>query len=222
MNTMIPILQISAAITFVAWLVDKREDWGLYRLLVVLNMVLISVFAKKLISFGDYTSNIGNVFYAFAALLQSVVIVKYGKLYSWKILRAVLISVILVGLSGKAIATIDPIQGNEGVSSAINLIANTQFSVMAASFMANLIAITSFILIYDYLNVAHKFNKVARYIISIAALQVIDSLVFFPIAFANSDWVGIMLVGLVFKTIMVIALTPVFLYLTRESKQLTN
>lgn len=147
----------------------------------ILNMLFVPIFGAKMIEIFGLTSNIGTVFYSFAVLGFALIIFRYGRRVAYETLVRVL------GLFGIVFTTLfimhmlPVIPGNEDASSAFSLLYETRESIVMASYMALVISIIVFITVVRYAK-AHKFPTLG-YALAIPVVQVIDSAVFFPIAF---------------------------------------
>lgn len=209
---------ISEAIAIFLYLINIMFISGLYKLnkdavLVgaVVNMCLIAVFAQRHLDFFGFSSNIGNVFYA--AVFFAFSLAAYHKDEFMEKLHAIFGTVLIFALMGQVIQAL-PVH-NQEVADALSVVTGTTIRIATASFLAFYVSNG---INYVILNM----NKLAlwhRKLIGNFTGQLVDSLIFFPVAFAGvlpaETVFGFTVSGLVIKVFLNAVDTPIFLRLVK-------
>ena len=191
---------------------------GLYRLnknavLVgaAINMALISVFAQRQLEFFGLQSNVGNVFYA--AVIFAFSLMAYNKDDFMGKMHAIFGSMLLFTLMGQVISYL-PVH-NQLVADALGLITGTTVRIATASFMAFYLAngVNYMIINLD------RFNLASRKVAANWAAQLIDSAIFFPVAFIGILPLNVVasftVSGFIIKIFLNTIDTPVFMKLAK-------
>lgn len=178
------------------------------RALVVLNMVLIMVFAPYLISFGDVVVNIGVVFYATVMGLQAYLLLNYGKdaaVETINKLTYVLFTLLSICFF---IQYLPVLPGNEEVAQAIKLLTNYSVLTLFGAFFAFILEQLTLVYIYTKL----KFHRLLNIFLALVLAQLVDSLFFFGIAFYdNPNLMELIISGWLVKVALHIITFPVLL-----------
>jgi len=186
--------------------------------IVVINMILITAFAPKLFSAVGLTSNIGNIFYAAVALIQALILRMYGKEEALKTIPMTLFALsafIFLSESLSMYPAIGP------AAEYIDKVADSAIGVVAASFLAFAIGQYVYVTVFSWIRA--KYQKNVAYLPSVICLQVVDSFIFFPLAFGSQwDWYGIMMAGLLIKIVVGVLFWPMYLYLIRSHDNITT
>lgn len=192
------ILIISALETLGLWYATRGSDHHRISTFVAVNMMLVVLFSQKLFVLFGLTTNVANIFYATVVLAQVLTLYKYGQEAALHTIRLTLFAVLSMLLLSSALAAFPVVQGDEGISAAVSLITNTSLYVVFASLFAFVIAQAVLVRLLD----TFSYTKAA---IAVTVTQLVDSLVFFPIAFYNtpiSELYTIAVSGFLFKVII--------------------
>lgn len=166
--------------------------------LIAINMVLISLFASKLLTVFGYTTNVANIFYATVVLSQAVIFHRYGKDAAVRTISMTMHALVASLSLSYIISNFPVVLGNEAPSQAIFLVANQSIHVVFASLFAFMIGQYTLVLSLQYL-------KRLKYPLAIILTQIVDSLVFFPIAFSSMPvplMLQVMSTGAIFKVLV--------------------
>lgn len=159
---------------------------GFYRLrtLIVSNMVLITLFAPKLISMFGYTTNLGVIFYATAMLAQMMIIHMYGREAALYTIRMVLFALLSV-VSLMFVSSLLPVvSGNEEFSMAMKGVLQFPPQTLFASFFAFVIAQYAIVSCLEK-RCSSSIATILKYLGVAVCAQAIDSSIFFPLAFGT-------------------------------------
>jgi len=216
MNEILFIVAVLIDLLFIA-LAARFGRVGLI-LAMAINLILVSTFAPKLISLFGAVSNIGNIFYGSIFIAANLLIERYGiKTAVAAIWLSFSCNIFFVVMSQFALRFI---------GETASLTANDAITALFAS--APRIALASIIayLLVQHLNVwLYSFikdktngrNLWLRHISSTTVSQLLDSVIFFGIAFyaviPNATLVEAMIIGFILKTVIGVVGTP-FLYFT--------
>lgn len=172
---------------------------GPYRMrgLIALNMVIISLFAPKLFEYHGFISNIGNVFYAAVMIMQTYIFMQYGHKAAVSTIRMTLFALVSSLALVYAMSIVPVVAGNEVFSAAVSQVTNFSLETIFASFFAFVIGQS--VLVY--------FLDKTIPIVAVLAAQFVDTIIFFPIAFAYSPMLlSIMVSGYVTKVLVSVPL----------------
>ena len=188
---------------------------------IAVNLILVSALGSEIISLVGAVTNAGNVFYALAIFALAILHELYGK----KTARRA----VWVGFIGVVIFVVMTQVTIQFAGSAFSQVPQGSFEIVFeqipriafASSIAYLIAAHFFVWLYDRLRrklVGFRLMGIA-YLASVFAMQVVDSAVFFSVAFGGLMPAGILLqimaVGFLSKFAVAIVSTP-FLYWSRR------
>jgi len=189
-------------------LISPRDDEPYYlRGLVIVNMILIGMFAARLFEIGGLVSNVGNIMFASVVAMQAILITNHGHAAGLKTIAIGARSLMLFSLTGFALAKFPLVDGNHEAAIAVDQIANTSLSVITASFLAFKCGQYAFLRLLDRWK---EYPLWGKYTAAMIILQIIDSLIFFPIAFGlNSELLEIALVGFITKVVIGIIYLPI-------------
>ncbi len=150
---------------------------------IVINLLLISVFGAKLVSVFGFTTNIGNIFYAAVFFAGQLLVEHFGREEGKRSIWLGFWSVAFFVLMGQLTLHYVPIPEAQQVSDAIATLFSFVPRVAFASLFAYLFAQSVNILLYGYLRMDRRSKIWKRSLLSSAAGQAVDSIVFFTIAF---------------------------------------
>jgi uncharacterized integral membrane protein (TIGR00697 family) len=183
--------------------------------LIAVNLILVSIFGAKLITVFGLTTNAGNVFYAGVFLATHFILERYGRksgmVTIWFGIATICIFTVLSQLSVQLAGL--------AASEQVNVASSTLFSFTLRISIASVIAFifAQYINIYLYewirLRTSGKF-LLLRSNISNCVAQLVDSAIFFSIAFVNLPGMLLLqaiLAGWLIKCIVVAMGSP-FLY----------
>ena len=163
------------------------------------NIFLISFFGAMTLTAGSLSSNIGNLFFPFVLLSQFITLRKNGKHVAlnnvWIVTGAIIFFSAITSLMGKDVPP---------------------SSIAAGSLCAFIVGQFFFVWFAD------KFKSVwMAYGINMIITEILDSLIFFPIAFSNLPLRTVLFMaisGLVIKSILGISLIPLAYFLGKKGK----
>lgn len=173
-----------------------------------LNMLLILLLASKLLNIGGIITNIGTIFYATVVPIQYVILKLNGK---DSFLKAIYSTYFIVTLGFLLIYILGafPSLDTDNSAKVVNTITNLSVSTLGASFAA--FAFSQSILYIVVMS--KKIKDMYKYVLVILIVQLVDSLIFFPLAFGNlplnTIW-GMLWSGLLLKVIIGWALYPFY------------
>lgn len=182
------------------------------RLLMVLNLFVISLFAPKLMTIFWYTTNIGAILYAFVLLQQMIIFKAEGMKWLKESVSYVFFWVIWMTVITQGV---NFFPWDTEVTRAIDLLAKININVAVASFSALFFTQITMLALTIKLQ---KVNFWIRYIVVITICQAIDSLIFFYIAF-KTIW-ELAIVWFFVKIAISLVLAPVVYLLKERAKVL--
>lgn len=186
------------------------------------NLILVSIFAPKLLSIFGYTSNVGNIFYGSLFLATNLLIEQYGKKAGFKGIWVAFIANILFVTMGQFTMRFIGDPQSSGVNEAIFSLFNNSPRIAAASIIGYLLVQNFNVWFYNFI----KQKTAGRYLwlrhgLSIVVAQFFDSLIFFSIAFyliiPTNLLIEAMVIGFAIKAIIGLLSTP-FIYLGSKVK----
>ena len=159
------------------------SDWQkeILRETVELNMIFIALLGAKL---GDYSfgiSNVGNLLYGTVFLCQFILIRKFGETSTRKTTHITLYCFALAVILRLLISFVPTVPGNEAVSDALRILVKTNSQFALASFLAFYASQQAIIFIARR---TANLHFLLSYLLVCFFGQIVDSIVFFPIAFA--------------------------------------
>lgn len=212
METLLPLmLVLGIEMAMLIWGATASDPYRLRGFVAVRNMMMIGLFAPLLMTIGGITSNIGNVWYAAVICTQAIVLERFGRRAAYDIIVAVYGTMAALFATCAVLPLFPVVAGNELWVRAAHKLVEHDIAVIFASFAG--FGVAQIVLIGLYGRLRPTAGPQATMIISCVAAQVIDSSVFFPVAFWGmpaAQMASIMMGGLIFKIAMVIVLWPVF------------
>ncbi|HWP61764.1 MAG TPA: queuosine precursor transporter [Candidatus Paceibacterota bacterium] len=206
---------LSASAVVVAWRAGKER---LYTVMLVF-LLLVSTFGGKVAVFFGHSTNTGNIFYASVYLATYFVIERYGAregLYSiWVGVLGVTVFLLLGGLSVLLVSVPATANLSAALSMAFAPVPRIAFASMVAYVVSQNFNVRLYIRLKRQSGSEHLWWRANA---ANAVAQVIDSIVFFVVAFIGSvpgpDIIGIILTGLAIKIVYMMIASPL-LYLNR-------
>ena len=178
------------------------------------NIILVSMFAPKLIDVFGLVSNVGNIFYGSVFLITNLILENFGKEDGVKALWLSFTGNILFVTMGQFALRFAGETGSAAVNDALPIVFGSVPRLALASIVAYIIVQYVNIWLYSYLKERFAGRKLwLRHGISISVAQFCDSVIFFAIAFAGILPLGVLIevmsVGFLFKTVIGCAGTPI-------------
>ncbi len=185
--------------------------------LIVTNIILVSCFGALLIPLFGLTTNAGNVFYASIFLTAQVVTEHYGRRAAYRSIAvgfgALVLFVLLAQYSIRLVGS----PGSEQLANSMQTVFAGVPRIALASMVAYLFSQTLNIWLFDLLR--RKMHKKALWFRAIASStvgQIVDSVLFFAIAFAysisNNQLLEAMTVGFLVKIAISILGVPILYF----------
>lgn len=200
----------SIALAFTAW---RRSPIYLRKLMLV-QMILISLFAPKLFDIAGFQSNVGSVFYATVFAAQVIVARRWSMALAmenvWTVLGIMLVFYMLVGVLGLMPAANDhDAIFTRAVSEITSMSLVNSFAALGAFVSAQ----------FAMLAVLGRFKQWWAVPLAVVFGQVIDSAIFYPIVFHTlpiMTMVQVAVDGLIAKLACAVAFIPAYLYAVRK------
>ncbi len=165
---------------------------------IVINLLLISVFGAKLIAVFGLVTNVGNIFYAMVFFAGQLLVEHYGKEEGKKSVWLGLAAVIFFVAIGQLTVRYTGIPEAADASAAIATLFKFTPRLALASMLAYLCAQSINVRLYSYLRGRSISRIWLRSLLSTAAGQLVDSGIFFTVAFA-----GVLPISVFFETMLV-------------------
>ena len=105
-------------------------------------------------------------------------------------------------------AALPSVSGNEEFSAALARVLGRTPRLVAASYLAFVVAQAALIAVWSH---TRPWPFAARLVVTACVMQAIDSLIFFPVAFAGTWWLSIALVGWTWKVALMLLMGPLLL-----------
>lgn len=200
------IVRAVVELLFLAYASRLSKGW-LYGYIVT-NLLLITVLGGKMVTVGNFTTNVGNVFYASVFLATYLLLEYHGTAAAYRSVRIaaamVFLFVLMIHVTLAMTGTFAQREFNEALQTALQPTAR----VALASILGFILAQHINIWIYDMLKRRAKMKFFwLRVNISNALAQMVDSFVFFLVVFLGTTsmsavW-SVMLLGYGMKIIFV-------------------
>ncbi len=203
----------STFFVYISWRIGEER---LYTALVVF-LILIGATGGKLVEFFGHETNTGNIFYAAVFLATYFLVERYGKT---KGLRSVWIALIVISfftVLSQITVLYEGVESTASFADALQIVFTDSLRVTVASLLAYAVSQTFNIYLYSYLKEKMNGGRLwLRANAANAAAQILDSVVFFTIAFwgvvpLESVW-SIIVTGFFLKVIYMMLASPL-LYL---------
>ena len=195
---------------FLTWLSFNEETLTLPS--VRINMVMISMFAPLLVGVGQYTTNIGNVFYSSVVCGQCILLEVRGPAGARRSIPQVNIVMVILFAMCWVMGRVPTVPGNEAFVEAARTVAYHSMKVVSASFAA--FFLSQQIIIRTWIRLRRSHGPVVAAVIASCVCQAVDTPVFFTITFwgelSPSQIAEFASVGFLFKCVLAVALVPAF------------
>jgi uncharacterized integral membrane protein (TIGR00697 family) len=213
---------LSAALVIAAWRLDKERLHSL----ILLFLILIAMGGGKIVEFFGFTTNTGNVFYAAVFLATYFLIERYGTREGIRSIWIGVLGVLSFSLLFYLTLLLESAQNTEELSTLLSLAFSPVPRLMFASLLAYIASQGVNVFLYRYLKERSEGmagqNLWLRINTCNIVSQLIDSLVFFSVAFggmmASTGLLEILLTGFILKVLFVALFSPL-LYLNRVSQE---
>ncbi|WP_133513040.1 queuosine precursor transporter [Candidatus Thiosymbion oneisti] len=220
-NEAIFILTTLIDLAFVLFAFRMGKPWIVG--IIVMNLIMVTCFAGKLIPIFGFVTNAANVFYASIFLATDALTEHYGKKDGYRSVLIGFMCIMLFVVLGQFTLLFSTVELTEQVSSAMQTVFGAVPRIAFASMVAYLIAQNFDVWFYHLLHDrTHRKYLWFRNNLSTATSQFVDSVVFFTIAFygvmPNSQLIEVIFTGYVVKLIVATLDTP-FIYLTYKVKR---
>lgn len=189
---------------------------------IVLNLIMVTCFASKLVPLFGFVTNAANVFYAAIFLATDALTEHHGKKEGHRSVFIGFMAILGFIVLGQLTLAMNTIDMTQQVSDAMQIVFGAAPRIALASMVAYLIAQNFDVWFYHYIYDKTGSKKLwLRNNLSTVTSQAMDSIIFFTIAFygvmPNSQLIEVILTGYVIK-LMVAALDTPFIYLTYKIK----
>ena len=149
---------------------------------VTIHLVMIICFGGLLGKFGPLVSNYGNVWYAAVVAAQLMLLDRYGRQAAKASLPRGWLAVSVVFAATYPLSHAAILPGNEAIGGAVVALAGHRPQIVIASYAAFGLMIETMIITYAMLR---PLSRGTAPVAAAVAAQIMDSVVFFPIAFGD-------------------------------------
>lgn len=200
---------IDLAFVLLAWKLGK--EW--VYVTIIANIILASTFAAKLIPIFGLVTNVSNTFYAAIFIATDILTEHHGKKIGYKSIWMGFIGLLLFVGMGQFVLHFEYISESEKVSKAMETLFSAVPRIAAASFIAYAIAQSLDVWLFDFIHEKTGRNFLwIRNNASTFASQLVDSLIFFALAFAGTVPFGVLIkiifTGYIVKLMVAVIDTP--------------
>lgn len=181
---------IDLAFVLLAWKLGK--EW--VYVTIIANIILASTFAAKLIPIFGLVTNVSNAFYAAIFIATDILTEHHGKKIGYKSIWMGFIGLLLFVGMGQFVLHFEYISDSEKVSKAMETLFSAVPRIAAASFIAYAIAQSLDVWLFDFIHEKTGKNKLwFRNNASTFTSQLVDSFIFFTLAFAGTVPSGVLI-----------------------------
>ncbi|MAE68215.1 MAG: queuosine precursor transporter [Candidatus Peribacteraceae bacterium] len=205
---------LDLSIILLAWRFGK--EWVIATILA--NIILVSTFNAKLVPFFGYAITMAAPFYSAIFVATDTLTEHHGKKVGYRSVWMGFLALATFTLLGQLVLLSDPIPEREGMAAAMETLFSAVPRIAIASFTVYIIAQSFDIWLFHYLREKTGKQKLwLRNNISTIVSQLLDSCLFFPLAFAGSvstqTLVELIITGWLSKVVIALLDTP-FIYLS--------
>lgn len=211
---------LCTGLVFGAWKLDRERLYGV----IVLFLILISVGGGKIAEFFGYTTNTGNIFYGAVFLATYFLIERYGGREGVRSIGVGVAGVAFFVLMISLTSILIGVENGSVPSTALSATASILPRIAFASLLAYALSQTLNVLLFIYLKRRMQGRRLwLRANLSNAAAQLLDSAVFFTIAFwgiasPENIW-EILITGFVMKVVYMMLVSPLLYTNTIEREE---
>lgn len=199
-------------IELLALALASQAGKGCLKLLVLSQLLLIYGYSQVLVDYGIGISNMGNVFFAVAVSALVLIYLNYGIAeVKATILQVVIVVLVFVSLRYYTVE-LNSVNPDEAVTLAYKEALMHISSVFFASLGG--FGLSAFVLVEILEKL--KTSLLVKYFTGVLTLEIIDSLIFFPVAFGfNPEVFNLFMTGFIVKMVIHTALLPVVIFLRK-------
>lgn len=204
------------------WSILVRDSKYRLRGFITVNMILVSLFSQKLMTVFGLTANVGCIFYGTVFVSQYILYSAYGEEEAKTCLNMVLFNLATATGLSFLLLNFPTVIGNETSAMLINGILSVQVKVVVASYLAFYISQVVFIKVLHWL-VPKEHSYTSRYFASVFISQLVDSFLFFSIAFSQLPFAqlgSIIVSGYIIKMVVALLFTPLLFFKRTRLKHL--
>lgn len=211
---------LSTAFVLITWKLGRER---LYSVIIVF-LILISSVGGKIVEFFGFQTNTGNIFYASVFLATYFLIERYGKREGVRSIWIGIIAVVFFSVLARITTVLFGSASTDGLNAAISLTFAPVLRLAFASLLAYALSQSFNIYLYIYLKEQWRGARLwLRANISNILAQVVDSTVFFTVAFAGvvplaSVW-EVLATGFVIKVVFMMLASPLLYLNTIEQEE---
>lgn len=197
----------SCALAFTAW----RQSPTYVRKIILVQMILIALFAPKLFDVAGFQSNVGSIFYATVFMSQLVVSKRWSMALAmenvWTVLGSMVVFYLLVGILGAMPA----------VNAHDTIFTRAIYDITSATLLNAAVSLVAFVgAQFVLLGTLERF-KDHWWGASLAVVlgQIVDSAIFYPVVFHAMPLaltIQVAVDGFITKLACAVALIPAYLY----------
>lgn len=184
--------------------------------IIIANVILVSTFAAKLIPIFGLVTNVSNTFYAAIFIATDIISEHHGKKAAFKSIWLGFAGLVVFMILGQFALLFSTVADTETVSAAMDTLFAAVPRIAVASFVAYAISQSLDIWIFDKIRNSTGDGKLwFRNLGSTLLAQLVDSVIFFTLAFAGTvpveTLIVIILTGYIVKAVVALMDTP-FMY----------
>lgn len=214
-----PLLVLSLMTLEAIWIFVAAATPGPYRLrgTVVINLLLVAIFAPKLMNVFGHTTNITSVAYASAFAAQMILIMNYGREKAYRTIEMVVFSLTMLFTLSYLIRIFPITENGIQFALAVDVLVRNMTHVVIASVTSFIIAIVAMIETYTKLLATR--GKTVAFVTSLIAGQLVDSSLFFAVAFhewSTAEQLEFIWFGFVLKVMIGLSFAPLVACATRR------
>lgn len=199
-----------------------RHEWILK--FVVINLLLITIFGAKFVPVGQFAINTGSIFCT-AAMLAIYLLIELGseKLANESIWIATVTITHFIVVS-QFVISLNSTPDTALLSEALQLVFTRGLRIALASLFAFAVTLRAMVWLYSTLRAKTKGRKLwLRIILTTAIVQVVDTILFFTIAFlgtmASSTLWNLIIPNYIAKMLFCISMIPLIYITISQSKR---
>lgn len=200
---------IDLAFVLLAWRLGK--EW--VYIVILTNVILVSTFAAKLIPIFGLVTNVSNAFYAAIFIATDILTEHHGKREGYRSIWMGFLGLVLFVVMGQFVLQFTHVEDSNTVATAMQTLFGAVPRIAAASFIAYAIAQSFDVWFFHFIHsqTGQKYlwlrNNASTFV-----SQLIDSVVFFSLAFAgtvpSAVLINIIFTGYLVKLMVAVLDTP--------------
>jgi queuosine precursor transporter len=210
----------STSFIIISWKLGKERLYSA----IIIFLILIATVGGKIVEFFGAQTNTGNIFYAAVFLATYFLIDRHGKKEGLRSIWIGVIGVTFFILLAKLTVALQGLETSADLNRAYEIIFDPATRVTLASLVAYTLSQNLNVRLYIHLKEkSQKLNLWMRANVTNAIAQVLDSLVFFLIAFVGvvplSNIFEVIGMSLVIKIVFMMLASPLLYFNTIESEE---